>query len=108
VPPDGRKFGGISLGILMDASAPAVVAVVITRDPGPWLEDHPTPWPPRDYPQLAVLVVAARAGSATRPLGSPGCSRTPSSAGSYRPLAFGAAANEVLGASSKGPRACST
>ena len=80
----------------MDASAPAVVAVVITRDPGPWLEDTLGALAAQDYPQLAVLVVAA------------GGERDPTSRVARvfpdafvrrldRPLAFGAAANEVLG-----------
>jgi len=43
----------------MDASAPAVVAVVVTRDPGPWLEETLAALAGQDYPELVIVVVAA-------------------------------------------------
>jgi len=45
-----------------DASAvqvPPVVAVVVTRDPGPWLEETLTALGAQDYPDLSVLVLDA-------------------------------------------------
>jgi GT2 family glycosyltransferase len=80
----------------MDTSAPAVVAVVVTRDPGPWLEQTLRALAAQDYPQLAVLVVAA--GGAEDPTARVG--RVFPDAFVRRldePLSFGAAANEVLG-----------
>jgi GT2 family glycosyltransferase len=80
----------------MDTSAPAVVAVVVTRDPGPWLEETLRALADQDYAQLAVLVVAA--GGASDPTARVG--RVFPDAFVRRldePLAFGAAANEVLG-----------
>ncbi|HSH23888.1 MAG TPA: glycosyltransferase family 2 protein, partial [Acidimicrobiales bacterium] len=77
--------------------APPVVAVVVTHDAGPWLEDCLASFGAQDYPNLSVLVIDA--ASAVDPLprvaaalpsayvrhldGNPG---------------FGAAANEVLNA----------
>lgn len=87
---------GDSLGILMDTRAPAVVAVVVTRDPGPWLEETLRALAAQDYAELAVLVVAA--GGAEDPSGRVG--RVFPDAFVRRlddPLSFGAAANEVLG-----------
>src|SRR5579872_1428459 len=79
----------------MDASAPAVVAVVVTRDPGPWLEESLAALAAQDYPDLVVVVVAAGGEDPTDRVGAvfPDAfvRRTD------RPLAFGAAANEVLG-----------
>lgn len=45
----------------MDAapSAPPVVAVVVTHDPGPWLEEALAALGEQDYPNLSVLVVDA-------------------------------------------------
>ena len=39
--------------------APAVAAVVVTRDPGPWLEETLEALLAQDYPNLSVLVVDA-------------------------------------------------
>ena len=50
--------------ILGDA-APPVVAVVVTRNPGPFLEQSLAALGAQDYPALSVLVVDA--GSQTRP-----------------------------------------
>jgi GT2 family glycosyltransferase len=48
-----------SLDTLMDAQAPAVVAVVVTRDPGPWLEESLAALARQDYAELSVLVLVA-------------------------------------------------
>ncbi|HUW02658.1 MAG TPA: glycosyltransferase family 2 protein, partial [Acidimicrobiales bacterium] len=39
--------------------APAVVAIVVTRDPGEWFDEAMTSLASQDYPNLAVLVVDA-------------------------------------------------
>jgi GT2 family glycosyltransferase len=41
----------------MDPLAPPVVAVVVTRDPGPWFEETLASLAAQDYPSLSVLVV---------------------------------------------------
>ena len=47
-------------------SAPPVVAVVVTCDPGPWLEETLSALAGQDYPNLSVLVIdAASAGDPT-------------------------------------------
>jgi GT2 family glycosyltransferase len=40
-------------------SAPPVVAVVVTSDPGPWLEDTLSALARQDYPNLSVLLIDA-------------------------------------------------
>ena len=75
--------------------APAVVAVVVAHDPGPWFDDTVASLGDQDYPNLSILVidaastedVKARVGRA-----APGAfvRRIDSNPG------FGAAANEVL------------
>ncbi|HZQ26802.1 MAG TPA: glycosyltransferase family 2 protein [Acidimicrobiales bacterium] len=81
----------------MDAAptAPPVVAVVVTHDPGPWLEECLAALAAQDYPSLSVLVVDAASAEDPTPrvasvlptayvrriTGNPG---------------FGPAANEVL------------
>ncbi|MBW8827157.1 MAG: glycosyltransferase family 2 protein, partial [Acidobacteria bacterium] len=42
-----------------EAQAPAVVAVVVTRDPGDWLEECLSSLGAQDYPNLSVLVIDA-------------------------------------------------
>src|SRR5216683_7555684 len=42
-----------------EASAPPVVAVVVTCDPGPWLEETLSAFRRQDYPNLSVLVIDA-------------------------------------------------
>ncbi|MGH9182615.1 MAG: glycosyltransferase family 2 protein, partial [Acidimicrobiales bacterium] len=75
--------------------APPVVAVVVTHDPGPWLEEMLASLGAQDYPNLSVLVVDA--ASAVDPL-----PRVRSVLpGAYvrrldRNPGFGVAANEVL------------
>lgn len=80
-----------------DSSPPAVVAVVVTCDPGPWFEEALESLAVQDYPNLSVLVVDA--GSRNDP--------TARVAGvlphAYvrrieRRVGFAAAANEVLSA----------
>jgi GT2 family glycosyltransferase len=43
----------------MDARVPAVVAVVVTRDPGPWFEETLTSLADQRYDELDVLVLVA-------------------------------------------------
>ncbi len=43
----------------MDPLAPPVVAVVVTRDPGPWFEEVLSALACQDYPNLSVLVLDA-------------------------------------------------
>jgi GT2 family glycosyltransferase len=75
--------------------APPVVAVVVTRDPGPWFEAAVAALGAQDYPNLSILVIDA--GSADDPTARvasavPGAfvRRLPD------PVAFAAGANEVL------------
>src|SRR4051812_48845941 len=77
------------------AGAPPVVAVVVTRDPGPWFEDALAALGDQDYPNLSVLVVDAG--------GDPGLTARVASVlpGAFvrrapGMLGFGAGANEVL------------
>jgi len=44
---------------LMETAAPSVVAVVVTRDPGPWLEDTLRALGAQDYSELSILVLDA-------------------------------------------------
>jgi GT2 family glycosyltransferase len=44
-------------------AAPAVVAVVVTRDPGPWLEQAMDALAAQDYSNLAVLFIDAASGT---------------------------------------------
>jgi GT2 family glycosyltransferase len=74
---------------------PAVVAVVVTRDPGPWIEECLGALAAQDYPELVVVVVAAGGADPTARIAR-------SLPGAFvrridEPLPFGAAANEVLG-----------
>jgi GT2 family glycosyltransferase len=48
---------------LMDVQAPAVVAVVVTTDPGPWFEETLASLARQDYEELSVLVVATGGGA---------------------------------------------
>src|SRR4051794_18799124 len=76
--------------------APPVVAVVVTRDPGPWLEETLAALGSQDYPNLSVLVIdAASVEDPTRRVAA----ALPSA---YvrrldRADGYAAAANEVLG-----------
>src|SRR5271167_2125130 len=42
----------------MDAQVPAVVAVVVTTDPGPWLEETLSSLAAQDYEEMSVLVLS--------------------------------------------------
>src|SRR3546814_4502022 len=48
-------------------AAPAVVAVVVTRDPGPWLERAVDPLAAQDYSNLAVLFIDAASDTDSTP-----------------------------------------
>jgi GT2 family glycosyltransferase len=77
------------------ALAPPVVAVVVTADPGPWLEDALAALDDQDYPNLSVLVVDAGSREDPTPrvaavLPTAFVRRLPERRG------FAAAANEVL------------
>ena len=56
--PEGVNAVTDSLGPLMDAQVPAVVAVVVTTDPGPWLDEALTSLAAQDYEELSVLVLS--------------------------------------------------
>ena len=50
----------------MDSTgAPAVVAVVVTRDPGPWFDETLEYLAAQDYPDLVVVVVIVCDGPET-------------------------------------------
>jgi GT2 family glycosyltransferase len=81
----------------MDAAptAPPVVAVVVTHDPGPWFEDALAALGEQDYPNLSVLVVDTASAEDPTPrvasvLPSAYVRRLATNPG------FGPAANEVL------------
>ncbi len=57
--PDGADARGDSLCPLMDAQVPAVVAVVVTTDAGPWFEETLSSLAAQDYGELSVLVLSA-------------------------------------------------
>ena len=56
--PEGVNAAADSLGPLMDAQVPAVVAVVVTTDPGPWLDEALSSLAAQDYEELSVLVLS--------------------------------------------------
>lgn len=79
----------------MDPQAPPVVAVVVTADPGPWLEETLRGLAAQDYPNLSVLVVDGSSAEDPTPRIAdllPGAyvRRLPS------PVGFAAAANEAM------------
>ncbi|MGH9121930.1 MAG: glycosyltransferase, partial [Acidimicrobiales bacterium] len=77
------------------SSAPPIVAVVVTCDPGPWLESVLASIARQDYPDLSVLVIDA--GSETDPL--PRVAAILPEAYVHRlsrRVGFGRAANEAL------------
>ena len=47
----------------MDAQVPAVVAVVVTTDPGPWFEEALSSLAAQDYGELSILVLSTGADS---------------------------------------------
>jgi GT2 family glycosyltransferase len=75
--------------------APAVVAVVVAHDPGPWFDEAIAALDAQDYPNLSILVIDAGSEEEVKPrvgTAAPGAfvRRIESNPG------FGAAANEVL------------
>lgn len=82
---------------VVTSGVPAVVAVIPTRDPGPWFVDALAGLAAQEYPNLSVLVIDA--GSAEDPT-SLVASVLPTAfvRRSERRLGFAAAANEALGA----------
>jgi GT2 family glycosyltransferase len=75
--------------------APAVVAVVVAHDPGPWFDEAIAALDAQDYPNLSILVIDAGSEEEVKPRvgrAAPGAfvRRIESNPG------FGAAANEVL------------
>ena len=75
--------------------APAVVAVVVAREPGDWFEECVTALADQDYPNLSILVIDAASVPELKPriaLAAPGAfiRRLDTNPG------FGAAANDVL------------
>src|SRR5579862_383080 len=86
----------VEAGPVGEQTAPPVVAVVVTTDPGWWLEECLASLVAQDYPELSVLVVDA--GSADDPTGRVAAVMP----GAYvrrvrRRRGFGTACNEVLG-----------
>ena len=77
--PEGVDAGPDSLGPLMDAQVPAVVAVIVTTDPGPWLEEALSSLAAQDYEETFRPGPVGRGGrSARSPSGWPASSPTPS------------------------------
>ena len=75
--------------------APAVVAVVVARDPGPWFEESMAALAEQDYPNLSILVIDAASAEEVKPRvarAAPGAfvRRLDGNPG------YGAAANDVL------------
>ena len=54
----GVRSGPDSLGSLMDAQVPAVVAVMVTTEPGPWFEEALSALAAQDYQELSILVLS--------------------------------------------------
>lgn len=50
----------------MDARAPAVVALMVAEDPGPWFEETLASLASQDYAELSVLVMAGSGSNAPR------------------------------------------
>jgi GT2 family glycosyltransferase len=79
-----------------DRLVPPVVAVVVTRDPGPWFEETLTALAGQDYPNLAILVIDA--GSVEDPTARvAGVLPTAYVRRLDHRVGFGRAANEVIG-----------
>ena len=56
--PEVVNGGRDSLGPLMDAQVPAVVAVLVTTGPGNWLEEALSSLGAQDYEEMSVLVLS--------------------------------------------------
>jgi GT2 family glycosyltransferase len=81
----------------MDAQAPAVVAVMVTTDPGQWFEEALSSLASQDYQELSVLVLAT--GDETSEVTERVARVLPDAFVRHLPgrLAYGAATNEVMG-----------
>src|SRR5580700_8683160 len=81
----------------MDAQVPAVVAVMVTTDPGPWFEEALSSLASQDYQELSVLVLAT--GDETPGVTERVARVHPDAFVRHLPgrPAYGAATNEVLG-----------
>src|SRR3984957_16928499 len=93
--PEGGRVGEASLKPLMETLAPAVVAVIVTCDPGPWFVQTLRAFAAQEYPELSVLVLDA--GSTEDPTATVAAELP----GAFVRLlgvnrGFGASANEVL------------
>jgi GT2 family glycosyltransferase len=78
------------------STAPPVVAVVVTCDPGPWLEETLASFAAQDYPNLSVLVVDS--ASVVDPTGRVAAVLPRAFVRRLTDrVGFGRAANEVLG-----------
>jgi len=80
---------------LAATAAPAVVAVVVAHQPGPWFEETLRSLVDQDYPNLAILVVDAGSGDPVKPRVAAVAPRAFVRRVEENP-GFGAAANEVL------------
>ncbi len=81
----------------MDAQVPAVVAVMVTTDPGPWFDEALSSLASQDYGELSVLVLAT--GDDTADVTDRVARVLPDAFVRHLPgrTAYGAATNEVLG-----------
>lgn len=77
------------------ATTPAVVAVVVTHEPGPWFEDSLRALAAQDYPDLTVLVIDAGSRADPTDRVAAACPSAFVRRLDANP-GFGAAANEVL------------
>ncbi|MBM3674077.1 MAG: glycosyltransferase [Actinobacteria bacterium] len=96
-PPGRRDLGAGDPEQPEAGSVPPVVAVVVTRDPGPWFEEVLEALGDSDYPELTVLVLDAGSaedptGRVAAPLPAAFVRRLPENVG------FAVAANEALSA----------
>ena len=69
--------------------APAVVAVVVARDPGDWFEEAIAALADQDYPNLSILVIDANSAEPVKPRVADGRRPAPSCGGSRRTRASG-------------------
>ena len=81
----------------MDAQVPAVVAVLVTTDPGPWFDEALSSLASQDYQELSVLVLAT--GDDTPDVTERVARVLPDAFVRHLPgrPAYGAASNEVMG-----------
>lgn len=79
----------------MPPAAPAVVAVVVAHDPGPWFEETLRSIAEQDYPNLSILVVDAGSEAPVKPRVAEAAPHAFVRRIEENP-GFGSAANEVL------------